>query len=221
MSEARPSLAAGTTYARVVQKTGATILTAKDSEVQLISLASLDTGTLARLWENVVREGSKAEVIETMRILEPTLNGIDFLPIRHNSSIHADSGILASVGQNRKPVPLGSLGDGMRRLLALAMALIRCKGGVLLLDEIDTGFHYSIMGALWRFVVEAARTADVQLFATTHSLDCIRGLAWLCENHPELGAEVSLQKMDRRLKKAVALHAEQIVMAWDQNMEVR
>ena len=109
----------------------------------------------------------------------------------------------------------------MRRLLALSLSLIRAESGVLLVDEIDTGLHYSVMGQMWHLVTEAARRANVQVFATTHSHDCVRGLAWLCGSFPDLKNEVSLQKIDPDLEEAVALDAEDIVLALDQGMEVR
>ena len=109
----------------------------------------------------------------------------------------------------------------MRRLLALSLSLIRAEHGVLLIDEIDTGLHYSVMGQMWHLVTEAARRANVQVFATTHSQDCVRGLAWLCESFPGLRNEVSLQKIHSDLEEAVALDGEHVVLAVDQGMEVR
>ena len=95
------------------------------------------------------------------------------------------------------------------------------KNGVLLIDEVDTGLHYSIMGDMWLLVVEAARQNNIQVFLTTHSLDCVRGLAWLCRNHPELGEEVSLQKIEANLNESVSLNADEIQIAVDQDLEVR
>jgi predicted ATP-dependent endonuclease of OLD family len=106
-------------------------------------------------------------------------------------------------------------------LLVLAMGVIIGKGTLLLVDEIDTGLHYSTMGEVWRVLADAAKRHDVQVFATTHSWDCVRGLAWLCENHPELRGEVSLQKIEPQLEEAVALDADEIMLAVSQGMEVR
>lgn len=109
----------------------------------------------------------------------------------------------------------------MRRILALALAVNQVPGGILLIDEVDTGLHYSVMGDLWRSLVEAARQFDIQVFATTHSLDCINGLSWLHRNRPDLAEDVSLQSLDRRLDKAVAYEPDQIQVAVEQQIEVR
>ena len=129
--------------------------------------------------------------------------------------------VLLSFSDDRGRVPLGSTGEGMKRLLALALALTQAKGGVLLVDEIDTGLHYSVLGQMWLLIVEAARKMDIQVFATTHSLDCVKGLAWLCENHSELREEVALHKIDAGLDHSVAFDAEQIAIADEQGIEVR
>jgi AAA15 family ATPase/GTPase len=65
------------------------------------------------------------------------------------------------------------MGDGMVRLFNLALALVNSKGGILLVDEIENGLHYSIHEKLWELVFKTARDLDVQVFATTHSWDCI------------------------------------------------
>ena len=68
-------------------------------------------------------------------------------------------------------VPLRSMGEGMQRLLSLALHLVRAAHSYLLVDDIDTGLHHSVMKAMWRMVIETARRLDVQVLATTHSLD--------------------------------------------------
>ena len=115
--------------------------------------------------------------------------------------------------KKRSRVPLDSFGEGMRRLLALSLSLSDCTDGLLLVDEIDTGLHWTVMEDLWQLVIGAARDRNVQVFATTHSYDCVKGFASLLEREPELAEEVSLQKLERRLDEAVALRGEQLPIA--------
>lgn len=65
-------------------------------------------------------------------------------------------------GENR-PVPLTSLGDGMNRVLGIMLALIAAKGGLLLIDEVENGLHYSVQADLWRLILEMAEQLDVQV----------------------------------------------------------
>jgi ABC-type phosphonate transport system ATPase subunit len=189
--------------------------------VQFITPDSLEPLPMSQMWDGVLLERKEELVNAAMRILEPQLANIQFLTSPSPYRYGRRGGVVVAMEGEKRRVPLGTYGDGMRRLLALSLSLVRTNDGLLLVDEIDTGFHYSIMGDMWKLVVSAAIRSNVQVFASTHSLDCVRGLAWLCENEPDLRQEVSLQKIDRNLDEAVALDAEKIVIAARQDIEVR
>lgn len=189
--------------------------------VQFITPDSLEPLPMSEMWDGVLVDGKEELVNAAMRILEPQLANIQFLTSPSPYRYGRRGGVVVGMKGEKRRLPLGTYGDGMRRLLALSLSLVQTNEGLLLVDEIDTGFHYSIMGDMWRLVVSAAIRSNVQVFASTHSLDCVRGLAWLCENEPDLRQEVSLQKVDRNLDEAVALDAEKIVIAARQDIEVR
>ena len=193
----------------------------REGPVQFVTQDSLERGSMSEMWDKVITEGKEQDVVDAMRILEPTLTSIAFMSGDRPYRVGPRGGILVGFEGTRRRQPLGSYGEGMRRLLALSLALATTQNGILLIDEIDTGLHYSIMGDMWLLVVEAARRYNIQVFITTHSFDCVRGLSWLCKHHPELGKEVSLQKIEHDLNEAVALDAEQIIIAADQDIEVR
>jgi AAA15 family ATPase/GTPase len=87
-----------------------------------------------------------------------------------------------------EPLPIRSLGDGMQRLLGIALALVNAKDGLLLVDEIENGLHYSIQTDLWRLIFQLAQKLNVQVFATSHSWDCIRSFQQAAqENEQENG----------------------------------
>jgi AAA15 family ATPase/GTPase len=80
--------------------------------------------------------------------------------------------IFGDIGIGRLvPVPL--MGEGMGRLLTILLAIAEAKGGLVMVDEIDTGFHYSILRDVWLAIARAARENDVQILATTHSWECV------------------------------------------------
>lgn len=76
-----------------------------------------------------------------------------------------------------KPVPLKSLGDGMLRILQIAIKLVSAQGGFLLIDEFENGLHYSVQEDVWKLLFEMAEKLDIQIFATTHSWDCVRAFS--------------------------------------------
>ena len=74
----------------------------------------------------------------------------------------------------RRKIPLALVGEGLTRVLLLSLAIARASPGIALIDEIENGLHYSVLVDVWRAIAEAARRLDVQVFATTHSWECIR-----------------------------------------------
>ena len=184
--------------------------------VHFLTLESFGTVHMGEMWNAVLTEGREAEIVDDMKILEPDLDSIHFL-----MSSGYGSRILLGRRNGGKRLPIGTYGDGMRRLLALRLSFVGTANGFLLIDEIDTGLHWTIMEDMWQFIVEVGRKANVQIFATTHSYDCIRGLASLLETQPHLTDEVSIQKVDSSLKQAVCLRGEQIRVAVAHDIEVR
>ncbi len=189
--------------------------------VQFVTPDSLDLEPMREVWDKVLTEKREAEAIEAMTLLEKDLESIHFLTSDNSRARSGRAGVLLGFRGAGRRVPLGSYGDGMRRLLALSLALIQAANGLLLIDEIDAGLHWTVMEDMWRLVVDTARKSSVQVFATTHSQDCIRGLASLVESRADLAEEVSMQKVERALGRAVRLDAEGIQVAVKQNIEVR
>ena len=109
----------------------------------------------------------KREVIESLRVVEPRLKDLTVLADGNSSMIYGDLG-----GSHLMPVSL--MGEGMVRMLSIAMAMVNNKGGLVLIDEIENGLHYSVLTGLWRMLFETAKRLDVQVFAATHSDECIR-----------------------------------------------
>ena len=187
--------------------------------VEFLTSDSLQLDSMRDMWDKVLAEGREPEVIDAMKILERNLDSIHFLT--GDAYRRTSGGVLLGSRKNNRRVPLGSFGDGMRRLLALSVSLVQTTNGFLLIDEIDTGLHFSAMEEMWKLVVSTARQSNVQVFATTHSYDCIQGLAALVESTPEFAPEVSVQKVENSLTKAVSLDAGQVQVAVRQDIEVR
>ena len=187
-----------------------------DTPVHFLTLEAFDPAAMRQMWDTILAEGRETEIVEDMRLLEPNLDSIQFL-----SGAGFGNGILIGVQGGGRRLPIGTYGDGMRRLLALRLSFVGTTNGFLLVDEIDTGFHWTIMEEMWQFVVEVARRLNVQVFATTHSYDCIKGLGTLLQSRPDLTDQVSIQKIHGSLKQAVCLRGDQIKVAVEQNIEVR
>jgi AAA domain, putative AbiEii toxin, Type IV TA system len=76
------------------------------------------------------------------------------------------------------PAPLSVFGDGLRRAVLLASTLPTLKsGGILFIDEIETGIHVRALNRVSAWLIKAARELQVQIVATTHSLEAVDAIA--------------------------------------------
>lgn len=69
--------------------------------------------------------------------------------------------------------PISVFGDGMRRAVSLVLVAAAAANGVLLLDEIESGIHFSALPAVLQLLMNVADQFNVQVVATTHSLEAI------------------------------------------------
>lgn len=85
-----------------------------------------------------------------------------------------------------RAVPLSSMGDGMLRILQLILKVVPAKGGFLLIDEFENGLHFSVQEKTWALLFELAEQLDIQVFATTHSWDCIESFAKVAKDKTDI-----------------------------------
>lgn len=123
----------------------------------------------------------------------------------------------------KHPILLSSLGDGVNRYIAILCAIWASQDGVLLVDEIENGIHYSNYGKLWKLIFKAAEEANCQLFITSHSKECIEAFNRYQSNDPNskgLYFELFKSKKDG-LIKASPRTAGQLTYALSHGGEIR
>lgn len=140
----------------------------------IILLDGLKESEISKLWDNVSITDSEELVISSLKIIAKDLQRISFVSLEEEKPER-----IAVIKVDGKPerIPLKSLGEGMNRLLGIVLALVNCKDGILLVDEIESGLHYSVLSDVWKLIFKTAKDLNVQVFATTHSYDCIQAFA--------------------------------------------
>lgn len=191
------------------------------SPVAFILPESLDARALGTMWNGVLQSKRDSYVYEALRILEPDLEDIMIESGVLAGKFIRPGKVLVSLTGADERLPLSSFGDGLRHLLGLAVSLIESRKGILLIDEIDTGLHYSIMADMWKLVIQTAIKEDIQVFATTHSYDCIQGLAEVCRKEPDLQGEVAVHKITSDLEMSIPFHGRELPIVSKQDIEVR
>jgi len=120
-------------------------------------------------------------------------------------------------------LPINIMGDGMRRVLAFLATISDMRNGVVLLDEIENGLHYSSLAVLWKAIFAACKEYNVQLVATTHSYECIESFSKIFQEIEPQGDEIRLFRIDREGDKhnVVTFNAELLKAGIEKEFEVR
>lgn len=112
-------------------------------------------------------EKKEGLLLESLRCVEPRLRDITVIVKAGEPTLHGDIG-----GSRLLPLPL--LGEGTVRLATIVLAIATAPNGTVLIDEIENGLHHTVLTDVWRAIHKVASQFFVQIFATTHSLECIK-----------------------------------------------
>ena len=181
----------------------------------------LTNSDLARFWDSVAPTSDDERATRALRLVLG--EGVERVLVVGDGTIGRRRERQAVVKQrnSNRSVPLKSFGDGALRLYGVALALAYSNNGVLLIDEVENGIHHSLQRDYWRMVLQAALRNNVQVLATTHSWDCVRGFA--TEAAANYGVEGVLIRLDRdeRSVRAIEYSEEELTIAARQEIEVR
>ena len=91
---------------------------------------------------------------------------------------------------------------------------------MLLIDEFENGLHYTVQLDAWRMVFQLATRLDVQVFATSHSLDTIEAFQKASIESPEEGMYLRLSRWQDGVIN-LAWGADELASAIDGKIEMR
>ncbi|MFM8331757.1 MAG: AAA family ATPase [Candidatus Methylumidiphilus sp.] len=146
-----------------------TIAKSVDDGVVFIPVKGLPWQAQAKYWDEKSPRKDKS-ILDCLRQVVPDIEGFRFKGDKTEDQVR-----YPAVSTERFPdeVPLAKLGEGAERVLALALAMSAASYGYLLIDEFETGLHHSVQASIWQAVFSLAKEWNVQIFATTHSWDCV------------------------------------------------
>jgi hypothetical protein len=123
-----------------------------------------------RLWDKASLADKDELLLDWLRFIEPEVRDLRYISDPESGT---DLPYLKIDG-DRGRTPLSSMGDGLTHLFHISLAMANASGGILLIDEFENGLHWEVQEQLWKALFEAANHFGVQVFATTHSNDCIQ-----------------------------------------------
>lgn len=167
-------------------------------------------------WRNrfasVQRKKRIGELISGLKEIEPEISDIR---INEVGILEADIGL-------RKLIPIDLLGGGIANSLSIILAMLDSQDGIVLIDEIEDGLHYSIQKKIWRAIFKWSQELNVQTFVTTHSNECIRAFSDSVDMTLfELGAKLfRIERKDEKFRAVEYTH-ELLSESLESNWEVR
>lgn len=188
--------------------------------------AALDAFDLVSMWNDIVLTPDEERIV---RILASLDDGIDRIAAQFSGEQSQDigrsqAGFVVKYKGIPNVLPIESFGSGIWRLFSLAIMIVYCRNGTLLVDEIDSGLDLSAQSIMWRMLLSIAQENDVQLFATTHNIDCVNTLAeeaCKASGGSNESPSVVFHRIEEGRKKPVQLSPNQVRIADKHSLEVR
>jgi AAA15 family ATPase/GTPase len=179
-----------------------------------IAFSDISQKDLIEFFERIELTEKEELLYQVLKIVHPHIERI--APQR---SSQGDFRVL--LVNSKTAIPLKHLGGGVWHTLVIALSLLNSQGGVLLIDDIDTGLHYSVMSDLWRQIWLIAKALDVQVFATTHSSDCWQSLAEMANRHETNGDGIRIHRIEQNKSTSIVFDEQKMSIAANREIEVR
>ena len=153
---------------------------------------------------------------EIMREIEPRVRRLRYakLPGTTSPLIFVDLGL-------SRAVPATQMGQAFNRILHIYTHVLANRANVLLVDEIENGIFSESMPKIWKGLFSLCEREGVQIFATTHSRECVMAAH---EAEKERGKEeLSVQRLQavNGQVEAVSLASTHLEVASEMGLEVR
>lgn len=186
-----------------------------------IPVSGLDNKQLADLWDNITLTDLEKEVIAALQLIAPDVEHLNFVNREQHSLERIPKVRVAGCPE---PIALRSMGEGIVRLLGITLGLVNAQNGLLLIDEFDSTLHHLVQVEAWRVIFDLAQRLNVQVFATTHSWDCIDTFEKAAYQNKEVeGVLFSLRNKKEKPGEVVALlfDEEDLEVVAEDRIEVR
>jgi hypothetical protein len=146
---------------------------------------------LVRDFSELKRTGDENRLLETLREVDPRVTGAEIL---------APTGNAAEIFVRLEPatpfLPIQMMGEGFQRCFELAVSALSNDWPTLFIDEFENGLHHSVLEPVWSQLAKISKQHNLQVFATTHSEECIHAA---CRAFTALGDEgLRVIRLDRR-----------------------
>ncbi len=168
----------------------------------------------ASRFSELSKDGKIQPVIDALRTEFPF---VKTLSLEINSGIPT---VFAEVEESHRKLPVGLISDGVNKLLSLLLGIANNRNGTILIDQIEDGFYFKKMPSTWRVIHSFAKENQAQVFATTHSQECLDALFPVLDANEEDFALLRASRSDGSIKFTVS-NGRKFSSALSQEFELR
>ena len=161
--------------------------------------------------DRMLNEKRKDVLVSSLQSIEPKVRDI---------RIGLNGIVMVDIGMDNF-LPINHLGDGIVHILNILSTIYWARNEILLIDEIENGFHVSSVKHLWERVLESSKQNNTQIFMTTHSSDVIKGLSLALQDKADSVACFWLDKFDDDTIKAYRYSPSALENALDVGIDIR
>ncbi len=113
------------------------------------------------------------------------------------------------------------MGQAFNRILHIYAEILTSQTNVLLIDEIENGIFSESLPLVWKGLLAVCEEQKVQIFATTHSRECVMAAHAAAEERGK--DELSVQRLQivNGTVEAVRLGKQHLEVAAEMGLEVR
>ena len=175
--------------------------------------------TLSDKIDRIQRDKRKDELISFLKAIDHKVQDI---ALARNGLVYIDIGI-------SQMIPINLMGDGfLKACEAMATVLLVSRTvseeGFLLIDEIENGLHYKTLKLLWKSMIEASQSSNVQMFIATHSYEAIKVLVAVMSKNNYSKEDIrlySLAKTDMGIHRIYKYAFENLEASIESDVEIR
>jgi AAA15 family ATPase/GTPase len=188
------------------------------NKFQFIKTVNIDQEINEKLFDTIALTEKESYVIDALKIIEPKTERIAFVKEEKSQLRTA----VIKLSDTSEVLPLKSMGDGINHILTIILAAVNCENGYLLIDEFENWLHHTVQEQLWKIIFKLAQDLNIQVFATTHSEDCVRGFSKVLNNldNTVTGQYIRLENKNGEIK-VVDYSPEELEIANQHNIETR
>jgi AAA15 family ATPase/GTPase len=141
------------------------------------------------------RQNRESEVVDVIKGAFDLVQDLSILaPSQFTSSMYA------TIQHLKEKLPLSFVSAGINKFFSILAAIITRSSGVVLIDEIENGIYYRRLSSLWDTILRLAIQYDTQIFASTHSRECLEAAAEVVEKYPDKFGIIRTVKVNAKVE---------------------